>query len=92
MRRSWRWSLLVALLAGSVAHGALGAASAQAHAGPVPPVVVVPVMPVELGLPAVLPALVGTTERHRDGMIWSTRGRADVDVDIDRQHGRAVVP
>jgi hypothetical protein len=93
MRTSWRWSLVVALLVGIVAQGALGAASVQADAGPLAPVVIVPLAPVELGLPTMLPAVVvGTIDRSRDSVSWSTRGRADVDVDIERQQGRALVP
>jgi hypothetical protein len=90
---SWRGSLVVALLVGAVVPGAFGAAPVRADADPLVPVVIVPIVPVTPGISSIVPPVVGgTTERSRNGMIWSTRGRADVDVDIDRQHGRTVVP
>ncbi len=58
------------------------------------PVIVPPSAPVVVGIPAGIP-VVGIPEnsgvRSRAGMTWSTRGRADVDIAIDRRHGQAAV-
>jgi hypothetical protein len=86
-----RWG--VGLVAGLVACGAVGVAPVHVQAQSVP-VIVPPISSVVVGIPPGIPSLVvglpgdsGVTSRG--GLTWSTTGRADVDVDIDRQHGQA---
>ena len=81
----------VGLVAGLVACGMLGVAPALAQSVPV---IVPPISPLVVGITPGIPSLVvgfpGTSGVHsRDGVTWSTSGRADVDVDIDRHHGQA---
>ena len=82
-----RWG--VGLVAGLVACGACGIAPVQAQSVPI---VVPPISPIVVGIPPAAPSLVvgfpGDSRVHsQDGLTWSTSGRADVDVDITRQHG-----
>ena len=88
-----RRRLVVGLVAGLVACGAVGAAPVQAQSVPI---IVPPISAVVVGIPPSIPSLVvglpgdsGVTTRG--GLTWSTTGRADVDVDvdIDRHHGQA---
>jgi hypothetical protein len=60
------------------------------------PAVMPPISSIVVGIPPGIPPLVvgqpavaGLTSRA--GLTWSTTGRADVDVDIDHQHGQAAV-
>jgi hypothetical protein len=85
-----RWG--VALIAGLLACGAFGAAPANAQTGPI---IIPPIVPIAVGItpgiPWVIVGIPGTSEVHsQGGVTWSTSGRADVDVDIDRHHGQAV--
>ena len=87
-----RWS--AALAAGLVACGVAGATPVQAQSVPV---IVPPISSIVVGIPPGIPSLVvglpGDSDvTSRGGLTWSTSGRADVDVDVDRQHGQAVVP
>jgi hypothetical protein len=86
-----RWG--AALVAGLIACGAFGIAPVQAQSVPV---IVPPISSVVVGIPPAMPPLIigfpGDNGLHsRDGLTWSTTGRADVDVDVDinRQHGQA---
>ena len=87
MRR--RWS--VGLIAGLVACGAFGVVPVQAQSVPI---IIPPSSPIVVGIPPGIPSLIvgipgESGVRSRDGVTWSTSGRADVDIDIDRQHGQA---
>jgi len=88
VRRRWG----IGLVAGLVACGVFGIAPVQAQSVPI---IVPPISSVVVGLPPGIPSLVGlpgdSGVTSRGGMIWSTTGRADVDldVDIDHQHGQA---
>ncbi len=89
--RQPRWRLGVVV--GLAAWGIVGLAPAQAHTMPI---IVPPIAPIMIGIPGGLPSrhggLPGTsTGNSRADLTWSTRGRADVDVEIDRQHGQAAV-
>ena len=86
-----RWG--VGLIVGLVACGAVGVAPVQAQSVPI---IIPPISPIVVGIPPGIPSLIvglpgdsGVTSRA--GLTWSTTGRADVDVDIDRQHGQAAV-
>jgi hypothetical protein len=80
-----RWS--VGLVAGLVACGVLGVAPVGAQSAPV---IVPPISPIVVGITPVIPwVVVGDSEHSRGGLNWSTSGRADVDIDIDRSHGQA---
>jgi hypothetical protein len=87
MRRPWG----IALVAGLAACAALGATPVRAQSVPV---VVPPIAPIVVGVPAGIPSVAigipGTRGAHsRSGVTWSTSGRADVDVDVARRHGQA---
>jgi hypothetical protein len=73
-----RW--IVALITGLVLGSTLGVTPGRAQAVPI---IVPPVVPVIVGLPS---------GGGRVGVTWSTSGRADVDVHVDRsqRHGRAM--
>ena len=80
MKRSLhRW--LAAVIVGLALASTLGITSGQAQTVPI---IIPPVVPVIIGLPS---------SGGRAGLTWSTTGRADVDVHVDRsqQHGRAMV-
>jgi hypothetical protein len=80
-----RWS--VGLIAGLMACGVLGAAPVGAQTVPV---IVPPISPIVVGITPSIPwVVVGDAEHSRGGLTWSTSGRADVDIDIDRHHGQA---
>ena len=86
-----RWG--VGLVAGLVACGVVGVAPVRAQSVPIvilpPPPIVVGITP---GIPSLIVGISGSSGVHsRAGVTWSTRGRADVDVDVDRHHGQAVV-
>ena len=85
-RLRWRSGLAVGLMS----CGLVGVMPVQAHSLPMlgPPVaVIVNVPPV---FPPVVVGLPGRSGVHSRGEVtWSRTGRADVDVDIDRQHGQA---
>jgi hypothetical protein len=50
------------------------------------PVIVVPMPPI------VITGLPGDHDVHsRSGVTWATSGRADVDIDVDQQHGQTVM-
>jgi len=58
------------------------------------PIVIPPNSAIIVGITPALPSPVlgipGMSGVHsKDEVTWSTRGRADVDVDIDQQHGQA---
>ena len=58
------------------------------------PIIVPPISPIVVGITPAIPSLIvgipGDSGVHsRAGVTWSTTGRADVDVDIDRHHGQA---
>jgi hypothetical protein len=81
----------IVLVAGFVAGAALGAAPVHAQSIPI---VVPPIGPITAGIPiGASPVVVGIPvlggANSRGGVTWSESGRADVDVDIDRHHGRA---
>lgn len=92
MKNRWRrWS--PRLVGGCLMIGTMGIAPAGAQSLPQGPVVILPIAPVELTIPIVVPPLSGAgVGMRRDGLSWSRTGRADVDVDIDRHHGREVIP
>ena len=84
-----RWG--VGLIAALMACGAFGAAPVRAKSVPV---IVPPISSIVVGIPPAIPSLVvgfpGDSGVHsQGGLTWSTTGRADVDVDISRQHGQA---
>jgi hypothetical protein len=84
---------VVALVAGLLACGGLGTAPVQAQSVPI---IIPPIAPIIVGIPAgVSPVVVGipgsSGRDSRHGVTWSTSGRADVDVDVDRHHGQAVM-
>jgi hypothetical protein len=84
----------IALVVGLVAVAASGAAPVRAQSVPVivPPIapIVVGISPGTPSIPSVVIGLPGKSGVHgRTGITWSTSGRADVDVDIDRHHGQA---
>jgi hypothetical protein len=84
-----RWG--VALIAGVLACGAFGAAPTNAQTGPI---IIPPIVPIAVGITPGFPSLVGglpgTSEVHsQGGVTWSTNGRADVEIDIDRHRGQA---
>jgi len=86
-----RWA--VGLVAGLVACGMFGAAPVQAQSVPI---IIPPIASIIVGIPPAIPSLVVGLPGHsgvnsRAGLVWSTTGRADVDVDVDinRQHGQA---
>ena len=86
-RRHWG----VGLVAGLMACGVFGVAPVGAQSGPiiVPPVAVI-VVGIPPSIPSVIVGIPGDSEVHsRAGVTWSTSGRADVDIDIDRHHGLA---
>jgi hypothetical protein len=88
-RRYRRWG--VGLIAALVACGAFGAAPVRAQSVPI---VVPPISSILVGIPPAMPSLVvgfpGDGGVHsQGGLTWSTTGRADVDVDINRQSGQA---
>jgi hypothetical protein len=78
-RRRWGIGLVIGLLAlvlvGSTPVGAQSV-----------PVIVPPMPPIVVGIP---PVFGGVTAHNQGGLNWSTTGRADVDVDINHQHGQA---
>jgi len=81
----------VGLVASLVAYGVLGIAPVHAQSVPI---IVPPISPIAVGITPAIPSLVvgipGDSGVHnRSGMTWSTTGRADVDIDIDRHHGQA---
>ncbi len=81
----------VGLVAGLVATGLLGIAPAHAQSVPI---IAPPLSPIVVRLTPAIPSLIagipGTGGVHsQDGVTWSTTGRADVDVDVDRHHGQA---
>ncbi len=85
-----RWG--VALVAGLVACGVFGAAPVQAQSVPI---IVPPISAIVVGIPPAIPSLVvgfpgDSGVSSRGGLMWSTTGNADVDVDVDisRQPGR----
>ena len=85
-----RWG--VGLVAGLVAWGVLGDASANAQPGPI---IIPPIIPISVGITPSIPSVVvgipGTGGvRSTEGVTWSKSGRADVDIDIDRHRGQAV--
>jgi hypothetical protein len=89
LRRQWGIGLVAALLAFGA--GGLTPVAAQSV-----PIIVPPIAPIVIGIPAGIPSgvvgLPGTSGVHTTaGVTWSTTGRADVDVDIDRHHGQAAV-
>ena len=92
MRNHLHRRLSFALIAALVACGAFDAAPVQAQSVPV---VVPPISAIVVGIPPAMPALVGipgdSGVSSHGGLIWSTSGRAsvDVDVDINRQPGQA---
>jgi hypothetical protein len=70
--------------------GLLGTASVQAQTGPI---IVSATGAVAITPPVLIPhVIVGRSAFERHGLMGSTSGRANVDVDIDRshQHGHAV--
>ena len=84
-----RWG--VGLVAGLVACGMVRVAPVGAQSVPI---IVSPISPVVVGITPGIPSLVvgmpGNGEvTSRAGVTWSTSGRADVDIDIDRHHGQA---
>jgi hypothetical protein len=80
-----RWG--IALVAGLMACGLVGSASVGAQSAPI---IIPPISPIGVGIPVgVPPIFVGVTEHSQGGVSWSTTGRADVDIDIDRHHGQA---
>ena len=92
MRSNTRRRCGVGLVAGLVACGVLGGASANAQTGPI---IIPPISSIVVGIPPSIPSLVvgipGSGGVHNtDGVTWSKSGRADVDIDIDRHHGQAV--
>lgn len=87
--REWRRKSL-GLVGGLLVCGVLGAAPVEAQSSPIIPII----PPVVVGLPGgVTPVVVAVPGSERHGINWSTSGRADVDVDIDRsqQHGSVFV-
>ena len=76
-----RWG--VGFVAGIVACGLVGSTPAGAQSVPI---IIPPIAPIMVGIP---PVFVGGGEHSQGGISWSTTGRADVDVDIDRHHGQA---
>jgi hypothetical protein len=91
LRASRRWGIV--LIAAAMCCGMTGITPVAAQSVPVAPVVVIPIVSGNLTVPVSLPSVAtGVSGRNRDGLIWSTRGRADVDVSIDEHHGRTVVP
>lgn len=87
---TWRrWG--IALAAGLVACGVLGSAAANAQTGPI---IIPPISTIVVSIPPRIPSLVGIPGAggvHRtEGVTWSKSGRADVDIDVDRQHGQTV--
>jgi hypothetical protein len=89
LRRRWG----TGLVAGLVASAVFGVAPAQARSAriSVPPIPLTTagtptsIPPVVAGLPG----LGGASSRA--GVTWSERGRANVDIDIDRHHGQVTV-
>ncbi|MBW3633605.1 MAG: hypothetical protein KY456_11335 [Chloroflexi bacterium] len=86
-----RWG--VGLVAGLVACGVLGSSPANAQPGPI---IIPPISPVVVGITPGIPSLVvgipgNSGVNSRAGITWSTSGRADVDIDVDRHHGQALV-
>jgi hypothetical protein len=75
-RRRWGIGLVVGL----AACGVMGGAPVHAQSAPI---IVPPIAPIVIGFPG------DSGVNSRGGLIWATSGRADVDVDIDRQHGQA---
>ena len=91
MRNDVRRRCGVGLIAALVACGVFGAAPVRAQSLPI---VVPPISAIVVGIPPVMPSLIvgfpGESGVHgQGGLTWSTTGRADVDVDISRQHGQA---
>jgi hypothetical protein len=83
----WR----LGLVAGLASFALMGITSVSAQSIPIvvpsSPAIVVGVTP-GLSPPAIgIPGMSGV--HSKDEVTWSTRGRADVDVDVDRQHGQA---
>ena len=76
-----RWG--VGLVAGLVACGLFGSTPVQAQSVPI---IIPPLSPIVVGIP---PSFAGVPEHSQGGVTWSTTGRADVDVDINRHHGQA---
>ena len=84
LRRYWRFGLV----AGLVSCALVGPTPVHAQSIPIviPPIIV----GITPGLPSPVIGIPGMSGVHsKDEVTWSTRGRADVDVDIDRQHGQA---
>ena len=86
LHRHWR----LGLAAGLVSFVLMGTTPVSAQSVPIvippSPAIVVGITP---GLPSPLIGIPGVSGIHsKDEVTWSTRGRADVDVDIDRQHGQ----
>jgi hypothetical protein len=82
-RRRWGIGLVAAL----VAFGAGGFTPVAAQSVPI---ILPPITPIVAGIPVSIPPIfAGGTEHSQGGVTWSTTGRADVDVDIDRHHGQA---
>lgn len=78
-----RWSL--GLIVGLVACGVFGGTPVRAQSVPI---IVPPISPIVVGS---MPGFPAGGVNSRAGLTWSRSGRADVDIDIDRQHGHAAV-
>ena len=89
LHRVWRRKG-IGLVGGLFMCGVLGATPVEAQSGPIIPII----PPVVVGIPSgISPVVVGVPGSERHGIGWTTTGRADVDVDIDRsqQHGSVFV-
>ena len=83
----WRLGLAAGLVSCALAGTTPVSAQSIPIVVPSSPAIVVGVTP---GLPLPVTGIPGMSGVHsKDEVTWSTRGRADVDVDIDRQHGQA---
>lgn len=87
LRRRWYLGLAAGLVSCALAGSTPASAQSIPIVVPSSPAIVVGVTP---GLPSPVIGLPGMSGVHsKEEVTWSTRGRADVDVDIDRQHGQA---